>query len=98
MNDILGVGMTLTDLRGIGLGALVTLTIISIFRGWLVPKPFYDEVKYRAEQERLAKEKALEAASSLLEQNTMLLRREDQAHAALQAIRDRVAESKQVSP
>ncbi|HEU4913069.1 MAG TPA: hypothetical protein VFV76_14360 [Actinomycetes bacterium] len=98
MNDILGVGMTLTDLRGIGLGALVTLTIISIFRGWLVPKPFYDEVKHRAEQERLAKEKALEASRSLLEQNTMLLRREDQAHAALQAIRDRVAESKQVSP
>lgn len=96
MNDILGVGMTLTDLRGIGLGALVTLTIISIFRGWLVPKPFYDEVKYRAEQERIAKEKALEAASSLLEQNTLLIRKEDQAHAALQAIRDRAVESRQI--
>jgi hypothetical protein len=97
MEEILGTGLSLTDLRGIGLGSLVTLTIISIFRGWLVPKPFYDEVKYRAEQERLAKEKALEAAASLLEQNTLLIRKEDQAHAALQAIRERANENRQVT-
>ena len=75
--------------QGLGLGAIVTLVIVSIIKGWLVPQWFYNEVKERAKEEGARADRAEGVADSLLEQNKLLIGKEDEAHAMVRSIRDR---------
>jgi hypothetical protein len=73
----------------IGLMALlIAFPILAIFRGWIVVRPFYvAEVNARLEEKK-AKDDALEANKSLMEANTLLLRRDDLSITTLKEIRD----------
>ena len=68
--------------------ALVALAVTSLFRAWFVPRPFYTAEVHRREEERKAKDDALEANKTLIQSNNLLLRKDDVGLTTLQEIRD----------
>jgi hypothetical protein len=81
----------------ISAGAVVVITVLMIFTARLVPKKYYDEALSRIEEERKMKEYWREAAKSLLEQNTLLLQKDDVSLSTLRAIRTSVEEGRDTS-
>ena len=78
---------------GLFLGLLI-VTVVPLFRGGLIPLRHHREVvdmmSRQIEVERSAKEDAQAAAKELLMQNSLLLRKDDVATAALTSIREMV--------
>jgi len=68
--------------------SLIALPIVAIFRGWMVPGPFHKAEIARREEEKAAKDDALEANKTLMETNTLLLRRDDLSITTLTEIRE----------
>lgn len=82
----------------LSLGGLVSLAVVSIYRGWWVPGSVYREMKEQRDYERKAKERALSAAEKLMEQNTLLIRGDSVADIALKSVRDAAVQNVQDSP
>lgn len=78
----------------VGAGGIVILAIYMIFTARLVPQKYYDEALSRVEHERTEKDKWRTAAEKLLEQNTLLLQRDDVSLTTLRAIRTSVDEGR----
>lgn len=71
-----------------GMGSIIILGIVGIFRGWTVPRPFHQAEIDRRLEEKKAKEDALDANKTLIETNNSLLRREDLSLTTIIEIRD----------
>lgn len=72
----------------VSLTALVSLAVLSIYRGWWVTGAVYKDMREQRDYERLAKERALDAGDKLLAQNTLLIRGDSVADIALKSVRD----------
>lgn len=70
------------------MSSLIAFPILAIFRGWMVPGPFHRAEIARRLEEKQAKDDALAANKTLMEANTLLLRRDDLSITTLQEIRD----------
>lgn len=84
-------GFNLVDISAVG---VLALAVLMIFTGRLVPKRYYEDALSRVEAERLSKENWRQAAESLLEQNTLLLQKDDVSLSTLRAIRTSVEEGR----
>lgn len=82
----------------IGLGTLVSLAVLSIYRGWWVTGPVYRDMKEQRDYERTAKERAITAAEKLLEQNTLLIRGDTVADIALKSVREAAVQNAPQAP
>lgn len=89
------------DPTQVGLGALVTVMIISILRGWVVPKSVHtDRIKDKDTQilalsgERddwkFAAEKSAEARAELMKQNSDLIDGADTTNRLLESLRNQI--------
>lgn len=75
------------------LSGLLGVAILSIILGWLVPRWLYNQAVKRAEDEKDAKDKALDANKILAEALLKALSKDDAAHAAVHAIREKAHEA-----
>lgn len=75
-----------TILAGGGPWAIITLVVISIIRGWLVPSATVTLLMQRAEEWRTAWEKSEEARRLQAEQNAQLLEFAKTADAVFRAL------------
>lgn len=71
------------------LAGLLGFAIFALMTGWILPRYIYTEAKERIIEEKTAKEDALGANRILSEALLEALRKDDEAHAAVNAIREK---------